>query len=242
MESETLPRPPASALLPNMKPTAAIDLAHRLLHRFGWSVGEARFKLPNGPRSWQVDASKSRLQRPSSAAHSPRSRIAKLRGREVHRGLKYAYDGWGDETREWQALTGSVDTESAPSVQYEYDDGAVEGVAQHVRLTDVIYPNGRDISYLSDSNANVTAVVSFSGGTWGVRERYVCDALHGKPRCQRNSVAEENNESEPTGQCYFRLVPLLLSRRTVLYSVRCYLGSTPLRCSGCEPFSAGGTR
>jgi len=39
-----------------MNPAAAIDLAHRLLHRLGWSVCEARFKLPNGSRYWQVDA------------------------------------------------------------------------------------------------------------------------------------------------------------------------------------------
>ncbi len=36
----------------------AIDLSHRLLHRRGWSVGEAGFKLPNGSCYWQVDASK----------------------------------------------------------------------------------------------------------------------------------------------------------------------------------------
>jgi len=41
-----------------METAAAIDLAHRLLHRLGWSVGEARFKLPNGSRYWQVDASR----------------------------------------------------------------------------------------------------------------------------------------------------------------------------------------
>jgi hypothetical protein len=41
-----------------VNPTAAIDLAHGLLHRLGWLVGEARFKLPSGPRSWQVDASR----------------------------------------------------------------------------------------------------------------------------------------------------------------------------------------
>jgi RHS repeat-associated protein len=64
--------------------------------------------------------------------------------------VEYAYDGWGDETREWQALTGSVDTldtPNTPSVQYVYADGAVEGMAQYVRLTDVIYPNVRDIAY-----------------------------------------------------------------------------------------------
>ena len=39
-----------------MKPSPAIDLAHRLLHRLGWSVGEAAFKRPNGSCFWQVDA------------------------------------------------------------------------------------------------------------------------------------------------------------------------------------------
>ena len=38
--------------------------------------------------------------------------------------VEYAYDGWGNEICEWQALTGSVDTGSTPSVQYVYDDGA----------------------------------------------------------------------------------------------------------------------
>jgi hypothetical protein len=41
-----------------MKPAPAIDLAHRLLHRLGWSVGEARFQMPDGSRYWQVDASR----------------------------------------------------------------------------------------------------------------------------------------------------------------------------------------
>jgi hypothetical protein len=41
-----------------MKPAAAIDLAHGLPHRLGWSVGEARFKMPNGIRYWQVDPSR----------------------------------------------------------------------------------------------------------------------------------------------------------------------------------------
>jgi len=41
-----------------MQPAPAIDLAHRLLHRLGWSVGEAGFKLPNFARYWQVDAAR----------------------------------------------------------------------------------------------------------------------------------------------------------------------------------------
>jgi hypothetical protein len=39
-----------------MKPAPAIDLAHRLLHLLGWSVGEAGFKQPDGSRYWMVDA------------------------------------------------------------------------------------------------------------------------------------------------------------------------------------------
>jgi len=41
-----------------MQPAPAIDLAHRLLFRLGWSVGEACFQLPSGSRYWQVDASR----------------------------------------------------------------------------------------------------------------------------------------------------------------------------------------
>lgn len=41
-----------------MKPAPATDLAHRLLHRLGWSVGEARFKRSDGSHYWQVDASR----------------------------------------------------------------------------------------------------------------------------------------------------------------------------------------
>lgn len=41
-----------------MKPAPAIDLAHRLLHRLGWSVGEAGFKQPSGSCRWQVEATR----------------------------------------------------------------------------------------------------------------------------------------------------------------------------------------
>jgi hypothetical protein len=37
-----------------MKVAVAVDLSHRL----GWSVGEARFKRPDGSHYWQVDASR----------------------------------------------------------------------------------------------------------------------------------------------------------------------------------------
>ncbi len=41
-----------------MRPAAAIDLSHRLLHRLGWSSGESRFQMPGGMRFWQVDAAR----------------------------------------------------------------------------------------------------------------------------------------------------------------------------------------
>ena len=40
-----------------------------------------------------------------------------------------------------------MDKETTPNVQYTYDDGATGGVAKYVRLTKVIYPNGRDVEY-----------------------------------------------------------------------------------------------
>jgi RHS repeat-associated protein len=62
--------------------------------------------------------------------------------------VEYAYDGWGNEICEWQAQTGAVDTSGTPSVQYTYDDGAgTSGAAQYLRLSDVIYPNGREVQY-----------------------------------------------------------------------------------------------
>jgi hypothetical protein len=59
-----------------------------------------------------------------------------------------AYDGWGNLTQEWQSVSGPVNTSSTPSVQYIYADGSSgSAVAQYLRLTDVIYPDGSDISY-----------------------------------------------------------------------------------------------
>ena len=74
--------------------------------------------------------------------------------------VQYAYDGWGNEISERQALTGVV-TSSTPSVQYTYEFPRLPGEGQgegsqavaHIRLTDVIYPaapgsnTGRDIHY-----------------------------------------------------------------------------------------------
>lgn len=52
----------------------------------------------------------------------------------------WTYDGNVIATA--QSRSGAVDS-STPTVQYTYDDGAVDGEAHHVRLTQVTYPGGR---------------------------------------------------------------------------------------------------
>ena len=74
-----------------------------------------------------------------------------------------AYDEWGNLIEEWQSHGGPVDTSSTPSVQYVYDDGCGTGsasAAAYVRLTDVIYPNGRDVSYGYGTPGGVDDIMS----------------------------------------------------------------------------------
>ncbi len=64
--------------------------------------------------------------------------------------VDYAYDGWGNEICEWQEDSGAAEPigNSQPAnVQYVYDDGAVGGVAQYVRLSDLTYRDGRVVAY-----------------------------------------------------------------------------------------------
>jgi hypothetical protein len=68
-------------------------------------------------------------------------------GETVVNQVKEAYDGWGDLSEEWQSPNGAVNG-STPSVEYVYADGSgTSGVAAYLRLTDVIYPSGRDLQY-----------------------------------------------------------------------------------------------
>jgi RHS repeat-associated protein len=93
--------------------------------------------------------------------------------------VQYQYDGWGNLVQEWQSQNGPVDTSSTPptpSVQYQYDDGAgaEEGTgvaASYVRLTDLIYPNGRDVQYgygtagaVDDIMSRIESISDLSGG------------------------------------------------------------------------------
>ncbi len=60
--------------------------------------------------------------------------------------VKYEYNGWGRVSKEYQEHDGVVDTGSL-SVQYTYADGASDGVAKYARLSNVVYPNGRNLHY-----------------------------------------------------------------------------------------------
>ena len=72
-----------------------------------------------------------------------------------------AYDGWGNLIQEWQSHDGAVDTETTPSVQYTYADGAVDGVAAYMRLTDVTDPtNTQAVGYYYGATGSTDDVLS----------------------------------------------------------------------------------
>ncbi len=60
--------------------------------------------------------------------------------------VQYVYNGWGKLAREYQEHAGAVGANTL-HVDYEYADGASAGVAKHVRLSQVTYPNGRQVQY-----------------------------------------------------------------------------------------------
>jgi RHS repeat-associated protein len=62
--------------------------------------------------------------------------------------------------REGLPNDGAVDTSTTPSVQYTYADGATDGVAAYLRLTDIIYPNGRDVVYGYGDSGSTDDVLS----------------------------------------------------------------------------------
>ena len=80
----------------------------------------------------------------------------------------WAYDGWGNAIAEWQAHDGAVNTTSAPSVQYVYESPRPSGEGQgegshpvkYVRLTDLVYPNGRDVVYGYGAEDSIDDVLS----------------------------------------------------------------------------------
>ena len=56
------------------------------------------------------------------------------------------FNGLGQLTKEYQAVSGAVNTGSTPTVQYAYSF-TPSGSMNHSRLTSMTYPNGRVLSY-----------------------------------------------------------------------------------------------
>jgi RHS repeat-associated protein len=65
------------------------------------------------------------------------------------------YNGFGQLTEEYQSHTGSVSLGTTPKVAYSYSEG---NGGNHSRLTQMVYPNGRSVSY--DYEAGVDAAIS----------------------------------------------------------------------------------
>jgi RHS repeat-associated protein len=80
--------------------------------------------------------------------------------------VERAFNGLGQLTQEWQSHSGAVNTSTTPSVQYTYS--LMAGGANHSRLTSIIYPNGKVLSYsynsgLDDSISRLSSLSDSSG-------------------------------------------------------------------------------
>ncbi|MBN1362221.1 MAG: autotransporter-associated beta strand repeat-containing protein, partial [Sedimentisphaerales bacterium] len=85
--------------------------------------------------------------------------------------VEYEYNGWGRLAREYQEHDGTVDGNTL-HIDYVYSDGAVNDVAKYVRLTQITYPNGRDVNYdygttgaIDDIMSHLAAIKDDDGST-----------------------------------------------------------------------------
>ena len=69
--------------------------------------------------------------------------------------VKHHYNGYQLVSETEQEHDGAVDANTL-SVKYTYDDGAAGGVAKYVRLSEVEYPDGREVHYLYDTGIDDT--------------------------------------------------------------------------------------
>ncbi len=84
--------------------------------------------------------------------------------------VQRAFNGLGQMTVEYQAISGSVNTSTTPKVQYAYTEMA--GGANHSRQTSVTYPNGRIVrteytSGLDDSISRPSFLADDNAGSVG---------------------------------------------------------------------------
>src|SRR5262249_57089366 len=64
------------------------------------------------------------------------------------------FNGFGQLIQEWQAHGGAVNTSTSPNVQYTYVEGG--SGANNSRLTSIVYPNGRTITYNYNTGVDTT--------------------------------------------------------------------------------------
>jgi RHS repeat-associated protein len=69
-----------------------------------------------------------------------------------------AYNGLGQMITEWQEHTASVNTSTSPKVQYTYSEMA--GGADNSRLTGLVYPNGRTVTYDYGTSGGLNDTIS----------------------------------------------------------------------------------
>ncbi|MFO0788409.1 MAG: RHS repeat-associated core domain-containing protein [Pirellulales bacterium] len=74
--------------------------------------------------------------------------------------VEYVYNGGSKVAREYEEHNGTVDRDISLFVQYDYEDGAVNGVAKYVRLTGMTYPNGRQVDYGYGATGAIDDVMS----------------------------------------------------------------------------------
>ena len=77
--------------------------------------------------------------------------------------VQYAYEGWGQEAIEYQAVAGAVNTGSTPNVEYVYTEDA--GGQNNDRLMAMVYPDGRVLDYLYGATEYPLSSLTHSGTT-----------------------------------------------------------------------------
>ena len=84
-------------------------------------------------------------------------------GGNVVNQVQREFNGLGQMTREWQAVSGAVNTSTTPSVEYTFSF-APSGSTNHSRLETITYPNGRVVTYnyASGLNADISRLSSIS--------------------------------------------------------------------------------
>jgi YD repeat-containing protein len=85
-------------------------------------------------------------------------------GTNVVNQVQRKFNGFGQLIQEWQAHGEAVNTSTTPSVQYAYVEGA--NGANNSRLSTIVYPNGRTLTYnYSGVDANISRLSSITDGS-----------------------------------------------------------------------------